>query len=522
MRLTPAFALGLALAGPAAAQTAPSDAGAKALAEELAVYFGTSAFEAKVVTVAPEGPGYRITFAPNAAIAPLLEPGTKVEIAPYSILAAERSDGNWDVSSKDPISAVFDVTIEGQRQTGDYKFQAGTFTGVYSPKLGVFLSGTASIPGATITASDPASDVTATFGAIGSESTAREVAGGAVDADIRQTMTGLKETVAVKLDPEAGTERANVDVAVADITSATTMAGLKSRALLDLWAFAVARADKDAIVKDQEILRGLLGTALPLWSKIDGATAFNDVNVTSAFGSFSAKSAKVRLAMDGISTSSGLSYGFDLAGLSAQSPMMPGWAASLMPRDASVTMKLEGADIETPLKRVIAEFDLSKDPALPEETSTDLLAGLSENPPRLLIEKSRLTSRDLDLTFEGQFLFSAAQPESNVTIEAKGLDKVISTLQAEAAKDPSVNEVVGMLALAQGFAKPLPEGRSQWIVSAKSDGSVILNGNQIVAPTPEADELNVDTPPTPAPTDENALPTEDPATEGDEPAPKTP
>lgn len=513
MRMTPALALGLALAGPASAQTAPSEAGAKALGQDLAVYFGTTAFEKKVVTVVPDGKGYRITFAPDAAIAPLLQPGMKVAIAPYSVLAAERSDGNWDVSSTDAVGVVFDVTVEGQRQTGEYKLEAGTFSGVYSPKLGAFLSGTADYPAGKMTATDPQSDMSATFGSMRAETSSKEVGPGTVDADIIQTVDGMKETVAIKAQPEAGTPATTVDIALAKLTSSTGMDGFKSRAILDLWAFAVARADKQAIIKDQEILRGLLGAALPLWTKADGDTSLADMKVTSDFGSFSAKTAKARLSMDGISTDSSLTYGFDLIGLSAQSPMMPGWAASLMPQDASFTLKLEGADLETPLKRVIAEFDLSKDEVLPEETLAALAAGFSDHPPRLLVEKSRLASRDLDLTFEGQVVFNAAQPEADVTIEAKGLDKVISTLQAQAAKDPSVNEVVGVLALAQGFAKPLPEGRSQWIVSTKADGSVILNGNQLVAPTPETD---LET----APTDENALPTEDPAAEV--PATETP
>lgn len=509
MRLIPALAFGLALAGPASAQTAPSDAGAKALGEDLAAYFGTSALEKKVVTVVPEDKGYRITFAPNLAIAPLLQAGSKVEVAPYSLLAIERSDGDWDVSSKDPLAVSFDVVVEGKRQTGDYRLEAGGFSGVYSPKLGAFLSGTADFPGGTMKASDPSSDVSATFGAIRSEMTAKETGPGTIDGNVGQTMAKLNETVAIKGDPEAGMPASTIDVAMADLTSTSKMTGLKSRAMLDLWAFLVAHADQAAIAKDQETLRGLLGGALPLWKNIQGDSEFKDFKVASAFGSFSAKTLKSNLSMDGISTSSSLSYGFELTGLSAESPMMPGWAPSLMPQEVSLNIKLEGADLETPAKRLIAEYDLSKDPVLSEETSAALLAGFTRQPPRLLIEKSRLASRDLDLTVEGQFLFNAEQPESDVTIEAKGLDKVISTLQTEAAKDPSVNEVVGMLALAQGFAKPLPEGRSQWVVSTKADGSVILNGNQIVAPTPETD---METPAAPAPTDENALPTEDPAT----------
>lgn len=510
MRLMTALAFGLAVAGPAAAQTAPSDAGAKALGEALAVYFGSTAFEKKVVTVAPEASGYRIVFAPNAAIAPLLEPGMKVDVKPYSVLAVERADGNWDVSSTDPVALSFDVTVEGQRQTGDYRFQDGTFSGVYSPKLGVFLSGTATIPGGTVTASDNASDVKATFGPMVHETSAQEAAAGAVDAKSRQTIAKLDETVEIRSNAEYGTEGSKVEIATGEIASATTMAGFKTRAILDLWAFAVARAGTDAVMRDQETLRGLLGAAMPLWGRLEGNTDVRDVAITSAFGTLSVETAKVGIAMDGIGAASGFSYGFDLAGLSTTSALVPAWASGLVPKDVSLKLKLADVDLETPAKRFIAEFDLSQDPVVPEETSAALAADFAIHPPRLVIEPSRLTSRDLDVTIEGQFTFANVQPEADVTIEAKGLETVISTLQAQAAKDPSVNETVGMLALSQGFAKRLPDGRSQWIVSTKADGSVILNGNQIVAPTPEAEE-EIELPATPAPTDENALPTEDPA-----------
>lgn len=518
MRLTSALVLGLMVAGPAAAQTAPSEAGAEALGKDLAAYFGASAFEKKIVTVTPEDKGYRITVAPNAAIKPFLAENSKFEMSPYSVLATERSDGNWDVSSKDPLSVDFDVTIEEQRQSGEYRIEAMPFSGVYSPKLGAFLSGKGESPGGTMKASEPASDMTATFGAIRYEATGKPSGTDAVDVDMRQTVASLSETVSVKGDAEAGIPGTKIDFELGEMTSTTAATGLKSRAILDLWAFAVARADeKKLAAQEQETLRGLLTAALPLWTKMDGGTGLDGLKVSSQFGSFSAKTSKLRVVMDGVSTASSLSYGVDMGGMSAQSPMIPTWAVGLMPQDLSFTFKVDAVDVETPVKRVIADFDLSKDPVLPDETTAAIQAGFAEKPFRLLLEKSRIASRDLDVTFEGQVAFSGGQPESDVTIEAKGLDKVISTLQAEAAKDPSVNEAVGMLALAQGFAKPLPEGRSRWVIATKADGSMMLNGNQLVPPTPVIEEEEM----MDAPTDENALPSEDPATT-EEPAPKTP
>ncbi|KQT54202.1 hypothetical protein ASG43_00790 [Aureimonas sp. Leaf454] len=501
MRRTTAFAIGWVLIGPAAAQTTATQAGADALAGALAAYTGPSAFEKKIIAVAPEGAGYRITLSPNAAIAALLEPGSTFDVAPVSLLVAERADGNWDVSSAEALSIRFDVTSQGVRQSADYRVEAGTFSGVYAPKLGTFLSGSASYPGATITASDAASDVKATIGRIGYEMSGRDGGNGAVDATVRQTVTNLVETVSIKADPAAGTPDATVDVTAATMDSASVFTGMKSRALLDLWAFAVSKADKDSIVADQEELRTLLNAALPIWTTIDGHSTFGQTQISSAFGKLSMTKVAVKLRGDGISKSGALGYALELEGLSAQSPLMPGWTASLMPQDITLALKVDGLDLETPAKRAIAEFDLSKDPALPAETSDAIALAFSENPPRFTLEPSRLKARDFDVTFSGDVVLAGIQPEMNMTIEAAGLDTVISTLQAEAATDPSVNQIVGGLSLAKGFAKALPDGRSQWIVSTKADGSVVLNGNMLVPPTAETG---------PAPTDENALPTEDP------------
>ena len=92
----------------------------------------------------------------------------------------------------------------------------------------------------------------------------------------------------------------------------------------------------------------------------------------------------------------------------------------------------------------------------------------------LTIQPSRVTTKMLDVTLDGRAAMGP-QPGGQVTITAKGLDKEIAALQAQAATDPGVVGVLSPLVLAKNLAKPNPDGSLAWVI-AFGAGPVTVNG----------------------------------------------
>ena len=74
------------------------------------------------------------------------------------------------------------------------------------------------------------------------------------------------------------------------------------------------------------------------------------------------------------------------------------------------------------------------------------------------------------------------KPDANVTIGVAGYDKIVAALQEAAKTDPQASQAfTGALAI-KGFAKTLPDGRIEWVINARHDGSVTVNGAMLKGP----------------------------------------
>jgi hypothetical protein len=484
----------LAICAPAFAQGIDSQ-GATQIQKDIARYFGSQAFEKGVIKVEPKGDAYQLTIDFKALMNAFPGQGfVKFDVPSYVLAVKPRSDGNWDVSSALPTKATFEIkTPEGQQNT-EIEIKDGKFSGLYDPALAAFTSMTSSMAGMTMASKDPKSSVQATAGAATMTGTGAKATDGGVDFTMNQTVADFSETVTID-DPESGLKVPLTFHSPSFAVDASAK-GLRSRAMLDLAAFGVANQDEAKVKANQAELKTLLLAALPVWQRFDGAYNFKDFKVGTPLGEFGMTELVAKFGADGVSQSGKLSYGLKASGLSVPAvaaQMLPTWSVSLLPTDIELNLGGANLDFDTMARKAIDTFDLTKEPPLPADFGDKIGAEFLAKSPKVLIEPSTIKNKDSEIAFNGEVRFPfdkpdpTKKPDIDLTVTVSGYDKIVATLQEAAKTTPDASNAVTAALAMKGFAKTLPDGRIEWVVNGRSDGSVAVNGVTVKGPDPLVD-----------------------------------
>lgn len=496
----PVFAL-LAFSMPAMAQ-AVDEQGAAQLTETLKRYVSQAAFDKGVLKVSVDGDAYKIDVDMKALLVLVPEAAkAKAEFSPYALRVKPRADGDWDVSGDmAPNGSVEFTGPEGPQKTA-WTIVDGKFSGVFDPDLAAFSAATGSYGSMTMTGTAPLSKVDASTGPANFNLMGTQAAGGrGIDFTSSQTMADFMETI-TSISPDAQLPFPIVLKSPKYAIDARG-AGVQSKPLLDLLAFLVANADKSAMSTNQAELKTLLLAALPLWDNLAGNGGFTDLTVPTPMGEFGATQLGINFDFDGIGQNGELTYGFKLAGLKVPQQatlMAPAWSVPLLPTDLEINVGGTNLNLDGPARKAIEAMDITKEPPLPDEVSKQIEADFKANPPKFVIGRSFIKNADTEISTTGEISFPGANPDKpdiNMTVEASGYDKMVEVVQKAAATDPQAQQAFPFLLSVKGFGKALPDGKLQWIVNLKPDGSVTVNGGMIKGPDPVIPE---GTPVEPAP-----------------------
>ncbi len=491
----------LAIATPALAQTV-NEQGAAQLTSDLKRYVGETVFAKGIVKVAVDGGGYTITFDPKALSAFIpAQAGAKFDIAPYSLRVKPRPDMTWDVAGDAMPNGAFEFNGPQGRQHMSWTLANGRMTGVYDPALAIFTTAESSMDGMAMKSGDPTQETDASFGNGAFAMTGKLAANGGVDVTSTQSVANFAEKVTIN-DPSIGL---NMPVTLTtpkiDVTSSAT--GFRSRAMLNLLAFGVANAEDSKVRANQAELKTKLLATLPLWDKLEGSYGLNGIQVGTPIGNFGASQLAVRFTGTGISRNGTLNYGVKIGGLTVPAGVLPAWSATLMPTELDLNLGGANLDLDSLVREAIEAFDLTKEPPIADEVGAELAADFLAKGPRFVIAESFVKNKDTQFTFSGDIVMQGERPDLNVTIDATGYDKMVEALQAAATSDPQAQQIFPVTLAFKGFAKTLPDGALQWIVNARADGSIFINGglikgaDTIPAPEPIPEPIAPGAPPAP-------------------------
>ena len=471
MNRTLPFAFLLALSAPAFGQTVDSQ-GAKQLSDDLSRYVGKQALNEGILKVSAEGGAYKITFNLPALVAKVpKEDLGKFDFPPYTLLVKPRGDGTWDVAADFSTSGSFEINDPNGPRNAQIAIKDGKLTGVYDPELAAFTSGASSMAGITMTSHLPRQVTDLSTGPSSSRFGAGKSANGGVDLNLTQTMVDFAETV--KIDNRAVGAFKTSEIAV-DLTGKA----IRTKPFLDLLAFAVAHEDEARLKADQAELKALLLAALPLWERVGGTYTFKNFAFETYAGNFGAAQLSTTFGADGISRNGKVDYAITASGLTFPQSI-PGWAAALLPTELDLKFGGSNIDLDSMAREAIQTFDLNRNPPLPAGFRDQVKADFMANTPKFIVGHSVFKNAGTEIALEGEMTFPAYKPDANFTVDVAGYDKIIGILQVAARSSPEAAQYFPFVLAAQGFAKKLPDGRLEWIINAKSDGSVMVNGTML-------------------------------------------
>ena len=480
------FVFLLALSAPAFGQTVDSQ-GAKQLSDDLSRYVGKQALDKGILKVSLEGDAYKIVFDFKALAGSFPDQKLlKFDVAPYALIVKPRSDGSWDVSMDFSQSASFEFNGPEGLQSTQFSIKDGKGSGVYDPNLAAFTSATSSMAGMTMTSKDAKQHMEASAGAGTATIAATKSATGGVDFTTSQKVSDFVETINFD-DPESGL-KFPVNVKSPELSVEASGTGVRTKPLLDLLAFAVANEDEATLKANQAQLKSLLLAALPLWDHVEGTYGFKDFAVESPVGNFGATQLSTAFATDGVAQNGKITYGIKASGLTVPQQLLPSWSVALLPTDIDLNFGGANIDLDSMAKKAIEAFDLNQDPPLSADFGEKLKADFMAKTPKVVIGHSTVKNKDMEIALEGEMTFPGEKPEASVTVDVTGFDKLVEGLQTAAKSEPEVAQYVPVALMAKGFGKTLPDGRIEWVVDAKADGSVMVNGVMVKPADPAVDD----------------------------------
>ncbi|MCA0434506.1 MAG: hypothetical protein LCH46_14740 [Proteobacteria bacterium] len=481
MRYSRLLATGLFLisASTTALAAATADEAAR-IRTAIQVYAGA---EPGVVDVKPSGDDYIITLDPAPYLAKVKAPNFSAKIDAVVLTARPKGDGQWDVSQTGPYN--FNVAFDGQNSI-DGKIAANEWKGVFDEGVASFLTSDFSLKNIVITQilseSGMKTTSVSTIESWSGSSTGKPRADGAIDATGTNTLGPT--TVVSTMEPPPGTAPGSMPpldytatAAGGDTTS--TVTGFRSKAILDLVAWFVARPSQELIVRDQAQLKEKIAAALPLWEELDSNGAYKTVNIKTALGDFSMATVGGGVAMSGVTEAGKLREAINFSGLTIPPGLVPPWSSDLVPHTFKLDFTVSGVNMKAPVDVMLAEADFAKDPPLSPESQLKLLPAFAPNGTmNVNFTGGEITSATNSISYDGDLLVNfTGIPTGKFNIRMKGMEETIAKVQVGAtAADQMAQQAMGTLVAAKGLAKTEADGSLLWVVEILPDSKILING----------------------------------------------
>ena len=372
------FAASSALAAPATRE------GARQLANSYAAYFTHAVVDNGVVSVAPDGDGYVVTWDFGKAIA-LIDPdaGT-LAMKPFSYRLTPGDGGVWRLAAQSFPSVALDVATPEGRFGGTFDLHGFQLDGVYDPAEPDFLRsrlGVDAIVG-KLAARDQSqsTDIDLAEAGLTAELRAKGAASGAgVDVALVQTVKTLAETMVIK--PTAGDNPpAKVDYSIGGADGAISLSGLRAKEIASLWQYVVTHND------DPPPLTGLkaqFDAALPLWNDLKIDADLHDFSVETPVGQASFKTLAEKLGLSGLTPLATAEFGLAFDGLAFQSAHAPEWSARLTPVSLNLDLQFAGRGVDQAVQFALADPAFGEGGELSSETQAKIDAALLAGDPKL-------------------------------------------------------------------------------------------------------------------------------------------
>lgn len=461
-----------ALAGPATPEEAARLLGL------LQTYVGA---EPGVVTVAPTGDAYTVTFDFAPFIAKAASDTFTGTITPYVMTLNDNEDGTWATTVDQAFAANFMVT---GLSAMSYKMGSIKGTAVFDETLAAFRSSRTDFADISITQvislpEEPPtnSSTTATSGYYESSAVASTVKG--VDSTVTYALTDYAQTMTMPGAP--GAPASDIVITAESYGATGAMKGFQPDAFYKLIAWFVAHPSKAAINADQAGLKAVLTDGMPFFQNIDTTGAMENVTIGTPVGVFAVETLGIAVEANGLIADGLFREAITVSGLTVPEGLLPAWSADLVPTDFGIDVTGSGFDAAAPAAAFIAAFDLTKPEPVDPATSAQIMAAfLPKGTVDVTLAPGSISSDAYNLTYQGAMTAGpGGMPVGTAKFTMTGMDTVMAALQA--GPPEMTGQIVPMLGMAQGMAAPGADGALVWDIDASAPGTLLVNGVDMMA-----------------------------------------
>ena len=457
--------------------------GAAKLAEVFATYLGKTASSPPNLTIAPNANQYDVTFDLGAVILSYKVANLSINAAKVKVALAEQDDGTWrySLAGLPKVSAHF-TSPDGKVVDVTYEYSGVRQEAIFDPKLGWIKSGSFAAEKLAALVHEPGLDETINLGPI-SQELSSTFAGDEATSSGKYKLGGLDFSIAIRpaeLKPADGKvpgDAAPFKVAVksGDAAADVSMGGIKGRAALALWAFAVAHPTRAELAANESQFKTLLSTVLSNDLGLSESVSLQTIVATAPQGPFTLESAKLGF-VAGVNSKTNLEEHFAGDGLTMPAGLLPPMFADLVPHNFDVGFKLSGFDAYSAGQEAIADLHLAGEGAIiSDDDGKKILAkGMAPGPVVIALPASHLVAPKLDLSYEGKITIDGLKRFGAVTVRVKNFDQTVEALKAVGPLI-SPSAMTG-LAMAKGLAKKEDDGALTWVAELAADGSMSVNG----------------------------------------------
>jgi Cu/Ag efflux protein CusF len=432
-----------------------------------------------VVTVSIDGDTYKLTIDAAPIIKKVQGPEFKMELSPISYALKPLGGDRWEVNASQPIEVKLDAKPV---LSGLYAMKKYTHTGIYNTAMRAFESQeyamTDFMMKQSVDDKELKQDDNMEIESLAGKATAKTNSKGGIDSASQFEVINQRSSQVVETKPDSPIPfKLAIDVNTPNQESNTSAINIKSREILDLVAFFVANNSSEAIVTNQEQLRSLAKSALPLFDSLSSSVVVGKTNFKTNYGDGSVDSVTYAIDLAGAVEKGKFSQDMVIAGLQIPATALPPWALSLIPKDVALGFAIEGYNGAEVAKLLVEEFDLKSEPPLNADTQAKLFGyALPQGALSVTIKPGNVKSQLYNLTYEGTVeIRPSASPLAKCKVKFTGFQGTMEALQKASQSDPSVNQVIGPMLAAQGFAKQ--EGDTLiWNIEATREGAFLVNG----------------------------------------------
>ncbi|WP_284165908.1 hypothetical protein [Frigidibacter sp. SD6-1] len=437
-----------------------------------------------VVTVAPEGESYGLKLDFALLLAKVPVDGFEASLSPLQLQLTDQGDGTWAYQMDQPVSLSYTLPDgEGGHSKTETNYGSVKLTGLFDEALGASRT-------VHMEMTDVATVQSQAGGPMGGfvmngltklsvlDGSASEGAAG-VDGKYVQTVSGTDFSVVLPGTPQ-GPVTISGTVADGSFDMATT--GSQPAALLGLWSWFIAHPSEELIKADRASLKPVIEQALPIFGNVKVDGAYRTVQVETPLGPFSAEELGIAADINGFVADGKFREAISVKGLSIPEGLVPPFAATLVPTEASLDFAASGFDAAAPAVLGLGLLDLPDGAEPPAGFEGQLLqALLPDGTVDITLAPGAVTAPDYKLTYQAALAAGPGQPApvGTAKLTLVGMEAIQKALQS--APPEMGGQAMMMLGMAGGMAKPGADGELVWEIEMTEAGGLLVNGVDMAA-----------------------------------------